>query len=455
MNGHIRLDLGNLVIEDAISAMAEKYGARFEAFRQKLAAGETPLNLSLNERAVLPEIKAAAEEVARRCENVVLLGIGGSALGTRAVLQFLKGPYYNLTPGGRPRLFVLDNIDPVLVSHLENTIDMAKTALIYTSKSGATPETAANFVYFLERYRSAGGKPEDVIIICDKKENGINRIAADLKCRLFHIPGGLPGRFSVLSSVGFLPAEIAGIDAAALLDGADSVHRSILEQPVLKNGLFLLGAALYQQANYHRNIHVLFNYSSLLSEFGLWFMQLWAESLGKSENLNQEEVHTGTTPLACVGATDQHSLLQLFKEGPADKVFGFVYLNTVPNDPVLPSGFEHENEYTYFGGHTMKGQLDTERVATAISLIRAGHPCYEVTVRGVDGASLGALFYFYEALVAFSAELWGIDPYNQPGVEEGKNMTYAIMGRPDYREVRADYQRQIEQHRNRERIYHL
>jgi len=424
----------------------------FRRFQNDLQAGKTPLSLSLGETAAIPAVRQLAEQLSADYDQVLIIGIGGSALGAKAVLQFLRGPYLNLEAGTQPRIFILDNLDPLLAVKLEGLLDWRRTALVYVSKSGSTAETAANFVYFFDRYTQAGGDPGNLVVMCDPAENGINRIARSLKCRLFHIPRALPGRYSVLSSVGFLPAELAGINSQALLAGAGRVHNAIIELPPGKNPIFTLGSSLFELAQRGHSIHVLFNYSSLLTEFGLWFMQLWGESLGKKENRSGETVHVGTTPLACTGATDQHSLLQLFKEGPRDKVYGFTRVAAPPQDLALPAMFSTEKEFAYFAGHTMGEQLAFEQLATEISLVRSGSPCYRITLEEQSSSSLGALLYFYEALVVYSAELWQINPFDQPGVEEGKQITYALMGREDYQSQRPQFEAEVKRHEAGRRV---
>lgn len=463
MKDLISVDIGHLLHKDGgpgfvsyaeYDTFSSKHGDSFREFQASLRNRQSPITLSLAESEAIPRIKALAGELAGRYENVLVLGIGGSALGARAIMQFLRGPYYNLE-NRRPRLYILDNPDPALVTKLEQVFDMGRTAVIYVSKSGSTPETAAQFIYFYRKYREAGGDVRDIVICCDEADNGINRIARDLECHLLHIPRKLPGRYSVLSSVGFLPAEIIGIDSDELLSGAEAMHGYITDTPPEQNGLFALGACLFALANRGKSIHVLFNYGSFLYEFGLWFVQLWAESLGKRLNLDGQEIHAGTTPLTCLGATDQHSILQLFKEGPRDKVYGFVKIENMPVEKELPPEFQGEKEYAYFAGHTMGRQLHIEQLSTEMSLFRAGQPCYRITLRDLSPAVLGALFYFYEALVVFSAALWRINPFDQPGVEEGKNITYALMGREDYRHRQEEYRQAVEQYDNERRIFSI
>jgi glucose-6-phosphate isomerase len=462
MDHLMTIDMGHLFSQEphpnsiSFSEFTEssvKHQSIFKDFQNTLKEKKSPITLSFGEAELIPKIKALANTLQEKYENILIIGIGGSALGAKSILQFLKGPYYNLEQHPHPRIFILDNLDPVLINKLEELLDLKKTAIIYASKSGSTPETAANFIYLFNRYQEAGGDVKDIIIMCDPAENGINRIAKSLGCYLLPIPHNLPGRYSVLSCVGFLPSELAGIDSAQMLEGAEKMHQSIINQPLDQNPLFVLGSGLFQLASRGRMIHVLFNYSSLLFEFGLWFMQLWGESLGKKHSLNGEIIYAGTTPLTCTGATDQHSLLQLFKEGPQDKAFGFLKINKFPKDLLIPNEFSTEKEYAYFAGHSINEQLGIEQLSTEISLVKAGNPCYLITLRDFSPASLGALFYFYEALVVFSAGLWNINPFDQPGVEEGKNITYSLMNREDYASTRSKYEQEVAEYNNERRIY--
>jgi glucose-6-phosphate isomerase len=453
MKDLLSVDIGHLLISTAeLNSLVSSYSKLFKNFQTDLREGRSPLTLSFLDEEEINRIKDIARELREKYESILVLGIGGSALGTRAILQFLKGPYYNLEQHS-PSLFVLDNIDPAPAAQLEGLLDLKKTALVYTSKSGSTPETAANFIYFYRKYQKAGGSDRDIVIICDPGDNGINQIARNLDCHLLHFPPALQGRFSVLSAVGFLPSELVGIDCRELLAGASAVHRAVTATPPDQNPLFLLGLCLYELGRRGKSIHVLFNYSNLLVEFGLWFMQLWGESLGKRFSLSGEEIKAGTTPLACTGATDQHSLLQLYKEGPDDKTFGFVKIDQLPDDLTITGAFPDQIEYSYFEGHTMQEQLQIEQLATEVSLAKSERPCYRITLRDNSAPVLGALFYFYEALTVLMAGLYGVNPYDQPGVEEGKRIAYALLGRKDYQDRKEDYQKELEKYRQGSCIY--
>ncbi len=435
-------DTANFLSNSELRNLIEKNTPAFKEVQSALKDQSLPISRAWTSGSKVPEIKLVAQALREKYENILLIGIGGSTLGFRATLQFLKGPFYNLT--GSPRIFVLDNVDSILAEQLASFLDFRKTALAYISKSGSTPEPAANFICFYKKYRDAGGNPSDIVIICDKKDNGINHIAQELGCYLLHIPGDLPGRYSVLSAAGLLPAELVGIDANSLVEGATEVHNAIVSKNANENAILALGSALAALANKEKTIHVLFNYGNVLSEFGLWFEQLWAESLGKETSISGEIVHSGTTPFAALGATDQHSVLQLFKEGPNDKVYGFVTIDAWPPSTRLTNEFPTEFEYSYFADHTLTDLLKVEQLSTEMSLFKAGRPCYRLTLRDVSAPAIGGLFYFMEALTIFMAKLWNVNPFNQPGVEEGKNMTYALMGRADFAPKREEYEKALE-----------
>ncbi|MGO0121964.1 glucose-6-phosphate isomerase [Desulfothermobacter acidiphilus] len=446
----LKVDVGHLVA--GIEPELQCYREPFLRFQQRLHNREYPFTLSLDEDEQASELSLLAERLRADYDTFLLLGIGGSSLGVKALMQFLKGPFHNLFHS--PRLLVWDNISPRLVRELSDSLNWKRTGLIYISKSGSTPETAANFLHFYQLYLGAGGRPSDIVFICDPGDNGINHIAQEVGGTLLHLPPSLPGRYSVLSPVGLFPAALLGIAGAELIEGARLVHRALVEREAEANPLFWLGGGIAHWSARGKNIHVLFNYETLLSEFGLWFMQLWAESLGKKLSLSGAEVRVGTTPLACVGTTDQHSLLQLFKEGPDDKLYGFISLDEHP-EVLLPSLFTTEREYAYFGGRSLGEQLAIEQLATEISLVREGRPCYHLSLSEVSPRALGALFYWFEALVVLMAEFWGINPFDQPGVEEGKQITYALMGRQDYRDRRPVFEALVQDFLRRRQVYRL
>lgn len=447
----------NFISLSTFESLYKENNSSFDAVRISLKKKISPITRSFLAESSLSTIKSVAKHLRERYKNMLILGIGGSTLGFRTILQSLKGRYYNYEASlsKKPRVFVLDNVDPIPAKSIEAFLDFKDTALVYISKSGSTPEPAANFIHFYKKYIEAGGVAKDIVIICDPADNGINNIAKELGCFILHIPSDLPGRYTVLSPVGFLPSEFVGINCEDLLDGATRVHNAILNTPLHQNAVFVLGSCISELASKGKTIHTLFNYSNILYEFGLWFAQLWAESLGKKKSLIGNIINAGTTPLSALGATDQHSLLQLFKEGPNDKVFGFVTIDNFPTDIELTNQFPSEKEYSYLTGHTMSEQLKIEQISTEISLVHSKRPCYRIVLPNISAFTLGGLFYFMEVLVVFIAKLWNLNPFDQPGVEEGKNMTYALMGREDYASIRSEYEKELEKFNTKSRLFKL
>ncbi|MGE5449929.1 MAG: glucose-6-phosphate isomerase, partial [Methanomassiliicoccales archaeon] len=219
----LTLDLGHL---DDIGYTAP--GSLQEEFIASFREQRSPVTLGLTADAELARVTQLAQVIRDKYENVLLLGIGGSALGARAIISFIQGPFYNLKSQG-PKLFIIDNLDPVIIRETASQLDMGKTCLIYVSKSGSTPETAAAFMYFSAQIKDRGGRLEDTVIICDPGDNGINRLARSLSCRLLHLPAHLPGRYSVLSAAGLLPAAITGVNLPELLQGAHEVQQSLVQ----------------------------------------------------------------------------------------------------------------------------------------------------------------------------------------------------------------------------------
>lgn len=453
MKSLLEVDVGHLGGSRSEDLVVDRSGREMEAFERfqgQLADGAYPISDPVVGSRADGEVRTLGEALAGTFDDVLVLGIGGSTLGFRALLQFLKGPYYNLFGRG-PRAFVVDNADPTIAADLLAGLDLERTLLVYISKSGATPEPAANFLVFLEAYLRQGGSPSNVVIICDRADNGINGIASKLGAHKLEIPGRLPGRYSVLSSVGLLPSQLLGIEAAEILDGAARIHRSALELPAENNPCFRLGHALHAHSKRGKNIHFLLGYTNLLSELNLWFVQLWSESLGKLVNRDGEVVRTGTTPVTGIGATDQHSVLQLLREGPADKVIGFLRVDDLGQTVPIPGLFPEFGEYSYFEGHSLAEQLAVEQLSTEISLARTGHPCYLISLAERSPATIGALLYFWQLVVVYTAELENIDPFNQPGVEEGKQMTYALMGSEAYAATRSAQEARLSAHDGKRR----
>ncbi|MBI3181954.1 MAG: glucose-6-phosphate isomerase [Myxococcales bacterium] len=373
-------------------------------------------------------------------ENLVVLGIGGSSLGAKALFSALCHPFHNLLPRERrsgARLFFPDNSDPSTFSALLDALDLRTTAFAAITKSGGTAETWAQLMVARERLSrlSAEAARRQIVAVTDPEKGALRKVAAAEGWRTLPVPPPVGGRFSVLTAVGLLPAAAAGIDVGALLAGAGEMARRCDSSELFENPAYLFAAALYLfDTSRMRRTHVFMPYADGLRETADWFVQLWAESLGKQGPAGP----VGPTPVRAVGATDQHSLLQLLMEGPEDKVAVFVSLDRPREDLEVPKGWTSEPDAAYLGGHTFHELLSAEQRATAAALAAKGRPSLTLRLPCLDARSMGQLMMLLEVATAFAGPLYGVNPYDQPGVEAGKRYACGLLGRPGYERARAE-----------------
>jgi len=390
-------------------------------------------------KAQLPEITAYANTVASKYENFVVLGIGGSALGPLAVHQALNHYYYNeLSPekrGHRPRFYVMDNIDPVRFNELLQMLDPSKTLFNVISKSGNTSETMAQFLIIRDTLRRVcgDGYAEHIVVTTDKEKGNLLPIVLKEGYQRFVIPAGIGGRFSELTPVGLLAAAICGIDVHQLLEGALAMDQWIREsQGVFVNPAQLRAALAHLSWQKGKNISVFMPYADGLKTMADWYAQLWAESLGKRVDLQGQVVHVGQTPVKALGVTDQHSQVQLYVEGPDDKVLTFVTVENFKETRQIPLDLELPEDIQFLGGRTLEELLFAEQKATEYALTLAGRQHQKIMLSSLDAYTVGQLLLLLEWETAYMGELLNINAFDQPGVEEGKNGTYALMGRTGY-----------------------
>lgn len=384
--------------------------------------------------------KALAQWAGERgARDIVVLGIGGSALGPIALRTALLPSGWNTLSAsnrdGRPRLHVLDNVDPVTMSALLDRLELGATIFVVTSKSGGTAETLAQYLVVRERLDQANRPARDhLIFVTDPERGALRRIANEESIASVPIPPNVGGRFSVLSPVGLLPAAIAGIDIAGLLDGAGDMRDRCRGRAWRRNpaGAFAVLQWLADQRRGKRG-HVFMPYADGLRDMAAWFVQLWAESLGK---IRPDGTAVGPTPVAALGATDQHSQVQLFMEGPDDKTVTFLRVGQggkgSPGDLRIPSLHREQADLAYLGGHTLSELLDVEQRSTAGALAARGRMSMLLTLGRLDPWHLGGLIMLLEMATAFAGELYGVDAFDQPGVELGKRFTYGMFGRPGF-----------------------
>ena len=431
--------------ENTLTAAAARFSAAHAAFKEQERAGPLGFLALPNDRALLQQSIDFARGAAGRFDDVVVLGIGGSALGPIALRTALRPPGWNFLRAdvrhGFPRLHVLDNVDPGSISALLDRLKLERALFIVTSKSGGTAETMAQYLVVRDRLiRELGthDAKDHLVLVTDPDKGALRAIARSERIPALDIPSNVGGRFSVLTPVGVLPAALMGIDVSQLMEGAEDMRRRCETSDLLKNpaGVFAMLQFL-ADTTIGKHVQVLMPYSDPLRDFASWFVQLWAESLGKVRR--SDGAHVGPTPLAALGATDQHSQVQLFMEGPADKTVTFVAVKDGGTDIEIPKRHLDIPELAYLGGHRLGELLDIERRATAGALARKGRPNMTIEIDRVDPWHVGALIMFLEIATIFAGSLYDVDPLDQPGVELGKQFTYAMLGRADAERARQEW----------------
>ncbi len=381
--------------------------------REARAAGSLPHLTIAARRDDLAAIEAAAERLRAACDQVVLLGTGGSSLGART-LQALVGSDTS------PRLQVLENVDPVTVKRLLAGLDLARAGLVVVSKSGSTPETLSQFLILLAAMEAALGRTalaERIVVVTEPVDSPLTRLVRDygLAC-LDHDPD-LGGRYSVLSVVGALPARILGLDVARLRAGAQAVLDATLDAAAPEDAAPALGAAVAIGLAERRGLpmSVLLAYCDRLDPFVLWYRQLWAESLGKDGK--------GTTPVKALGTVDQHSQLQLYLAGPADKAYTVLTVEAAGQGPEIPAALAEGASLGYLAGRRLGDLFAAAGRATAETLVAERRPVRRLHLPRLDEESLGALFMHFMLETIIAADLLGVEPFDQPAVEAGKRLT--------------------------------
>ena len=357
----------------------------------------------------IDEIQEYAQNFDNNIESIVILGIGGSSLGTRAIYEFLK-PVKSL----KRKLYFFESTDPINILELSEKIDLNRSHFLVISKSGTTVETIAIFKYFYNLKNDA----TSYTFITDKA-SALDKFSTQIGAKTFYLPSHVGGRFSVLSVVGLLPLALSGINIQGLLGGANQVKESFFNDGYLKDTL--LDKAIFY-AKYHTtyNINCLFAYSETLRSFSEWYVQLWGESLGKRQN--SSAFHVGVTPIGLIGPKDQHSFLQLIAEGTRDKSVTFIKINDLNNELLIPDiNLPYLEALNSINGLTFHDLLTMQSDSVIEALIDYKDiPLDEIIIDGVDEKSIGKLIYYYELLTSLVGQLINVDTYNQPGVESGK-----------------------------------
>jgi len=446
--GEHGLEPASLADRSQAADLVERLTAEFESTRETGWERWRGLPIEPMRSEHLAAVQSLTERLRGEFDNLVVLGIGGSALGNIALQSALSHPQWNLLPREKrrgPRLFVVDNVDPTLLGGVLDVIEthggVDRTLFNVISKSGETAETAAQFLTIRQRLIDALGEKahaEHVVAITDPEKGTMRAICDEAGYETLPVPEGVGGRFSVLSPVGLFSAAMCGVDIESLLDGAAEMDERCARPRLTDNPAAFLATLLLRLAKEKgKTQHVLMPYANGLYLLADWFRQLWAESLGKSMDLDGAPVHAGYTPIKALGATDQHSQIQLYREGPNDKVIGFMQVDEFPShDELAIPGLEVHNRLAYLHGARFRDLLNAEKRATEFALVESRRPNFTIRFPRIDAHHIGQFINLWQIATAYAGRMLNIDPYNQPAVETGKLATFGLMGRPGYEDQR-------------------
>jgi len=451
----MRLDFNNMmsdvigpehgITEQELKAIESLSTKHAKDLKKERASGALPFLELPYDKKLVAEIQETVASLKGRFKNLVVVGIGGSALGNIAIHTALNHPFHNiLDDQGRnnfPRVFVLDNIDPDRFSGLMSILKIEETLFNFITKSGATVETLSQFLIIIKHLRDKLGSryKEHIITTTDAEKGTLRAITKREGFKSFAIPSGVGGRYSVLTPVGLLSAAISGVNIVGLLEGASSMDVACQSLELWSNPA-LMSSVLYflSYTKKRKNILIMMPYSSQLSGAADWFCQLWAESLGKRLSLNKEVINTGSTPVKAIGVVDQHSQLQLYMEGPYDKVITFWAVKQFRNKIVVPDVNNTDKDINYLKGHSLNDIMWAEFEGTRLALAEQKRPNCTVLLDDISAFSLGQLFYFYELQTAYAGKFFNINTFDQPGVEASKINALTMLGKSDFVEMKKE-----------------
>lgn len=433
------------ITEKELDAMKGKAKAANEFFQSNRGDGMMGwADLPYNQDEVVKDILDYAASVKDKIEYFVVLGIGGSALGPAAVFTALCHFRHNDLPKDKQKIkfLVEDNVDPERMLALLDVIEPEKTLFNVITKSGATSETMSQYLIISDLLKKKIGAKwnEHIVATTSSAKGNLIKLAKENNFKTFYIPDGVGGRFSELCPVGLLPAAIMGIDIKAMLEGAAAMDKACKEDDMYKNPALMAAVLQYIAMGKGKNISVMMPYADSLKYIADWYCQLWGESLGKAKDNDGKLINAGQTPVKSLGVTDQHSQVQLYTEGPYDKVITLIGVEKYRGDVVIPQGAEAFPDVNFLCGHTMGELINTERVATEYALTRSKHMNNTILLEEVNANTIGQLLMLFQIETAYEGYFLNIDAFNQPGVEEGKNATYALFNRKGYEVKREELQ---------------
>jgi glucose-6-phosphate isomerase len=381
---------------------------------------------------------AAARWRRRKPTDLIHIGIGGSSLGSEALLRSLAHPQHNLLPAAKrsgPRVHFIDNVDPETVGALLEVVDLRKSLVHVVSKSGGTVETAAGFQVVRDALERAGRgtRWQERCVFTTGRNSTLHEMARREGVEMLDFPADVGGRFSVLTPSGLFTPAVAGVDISSVVSGARRYLARIAKGAVVENPSAVAAAIAYAMAESKRKpIQVMMPYADSLEPLSRWYVQLAGESLGKKGKRGRRSVGVGPTPLPARGTTDQHSQVQLFVEGPSDKWVTFVRIDASRRKCPIAGGPPAD----YLEGIDLAELLRAEQRGTAVALAQAGRPTACWRLPTISPETVGQLFFALELQTAFQGALYGINAYDQPGVEAGKLAAFALIGRAGYEDHR-------------------
>lgn len=389
-----------------------------------------------------------AKATAAGMRAMVIIGIGGSDLGARAIFKALNHTHHNLLaragklPSSMEIYFLGDTTDPVVLQETLDVLPLAQTLFLVVSKSGNTIEQASTFVYLRDQVLKTLGMEavkKQFLLLTDPQTGALRELAnREGYATIDHPEVG--GRFSVLSVVGMVPAALMGHDPTEFLRGARDLAAELDDNNAADDFALTYAAWHYLYASQGKSMTVLMPYIYNLCELALWFRQLWGESLGKKVNNQGQAVYAGTTPVAALGPTDQHSQLQLYNEGPNDKVFTLLTATSSRKDIDMPTDYSGVEAFSFFSGRKLHEVLNLELETTAFALTQNSRPNLQITIPILDAYNLGKLFYFFELVTAYMGYFYDINTYDQPGVELSKNAMFGVLGKPGYEKNKSEFE---------------
>lgn len=410
------------IARNALAQLAPRLQTVHAQTIERMRGGFDAPYACLNLHETMPRECAAIETEAaklRAFRDVIVIGIGGSNLGTMAVQQALA---YGGRSRGGPTLHYVDNIDPDYLHDLLARLSPADTGVIAVSKSGGTLETATQYLVIREwlAQRLGADSQRHQWVVTDPKAGWLRALANQEKLATLPVPPNVGGRYSVLSAVGLLPLAVVGVDIRALLEGARANAERCAGADAATNPALEMAAAFYAlDTQKAKRLSILMPYVHALRLFGDWYRQLWAESLGKRD---ANGTPAGTLPVPALGAVDQHSQLQMYLESRHDKVFSFIALTEWSQRVPIPLSPTEQATFPYLRGKTLNDVIAAEFKATRQVISDYGHPNLTLTLPRLDAHAVGELIDLYQRATVYAGLLYGINPLDQPAVEAGKQL---------------------------------